>query len=61
MNPKLSQKDLGNKINQSQTVVQSYENGTAVPNQQILGSMEKILGIKLRGSDIGAPRFGPKK
>lgn len=31
-----------------------YESGKAVPNQQVLAKMEKILGIKLRGKDIGS-------
>ena len=32
-----------------------YESGKAIPNQQVLGKMEKALGIKLRGKDIGSP------
>uniref|UniRef100_A0A1I7WN36 HTH cro/C1-type domain-containing protein n=1 Tax=Heterorhabditis bacteriophora TaxID=37862 RepID=A0A1I7WN36_HETBA len=40
-----------------------YENGKAVPNQQILQKMERALGVKLRGKDIGQPLAtkAPKK
>lgn len=58
----LTQKDLAVKINQKPQVVNDFESGKAIPDQQVLGKMERILGIKLRGADIGQPlTFGKKK
>jgi len=50
---KLTQKDVAAKINEKQSVLQDYESGKAIPNPQILGKLERALGVKLRGSDIG--------
>ncbi|KAI9090081.1 multi protein bridging factor 1-domain-containing protein [Phlyctochytrium arcticum] len=58
----LTQKDLATKINEKATVVNEYETGRAPnPNQQVLAKMEKVLGVKLRGKDLGQPLGGPKK
>ncbi|KZS99180.1 MBF1-domain-containing protein [Sistotremastrum niveocremeum HHB9708] len=57
----LSQKDVAAKINEKQSVLQDYESGKAIPNPQILGKLERALGVKLRGSDIGKKLEGPKK
>lgn len=58
---KLTQKDLATKINEKPQVINDYEAGRAVPNQQVLGKLERALGVKLRGKNIGEPLFGPKK
>ncbi|OLY85518.1 Multiprotein-bridging factor 1 [Smittium mucronatum] len=56
----LSQKELGVKVNERQTVINDYEAGRAIPNQQILGKLERALGVKLRGKNIGEPLFQKK-
>ncbi|TFL07539.1 ylMBF1 [Pterulicium gracile] len=57
----LSQKDVAQKINEKPTVLQEYESGKAVPNAQILAKLERVLGVKLRGSDIGKKLTPPSK
>jgi putative transcription factor len=49
---KLSQKDVAVKINEKQSVLQDYESGKAIPNPQILGKLERALGVKLRGMSV---------
>ncbi|CAR26769.1 hypothetical protein ZYGR_0I00400 [Zygosaccharomyces rouxii] len=58
---KLSQKDLATRINEKPTVVNDYEAARAIPNQQVLSKIERTLGVKLRGKNIGEPLGGPKK
>ncbi|KAK6332551.1 multiprotein-bridging factor 1 [Orbilia blumenaviensis] len=58
--PKMSQKDLATKINEKPSVINDYESGRAQPSQQVLAKLERALGVKLRGKDIGSP-LGPKK
>ncbi|WFD05278.1 multiprotein-bridging factor 1 [Malassezia vespertilionis] len=57
----MTQKELGTKINEKPNVIADYESGKAIPNPQILAKMERVVGVKLRGKDIGAPFGGPKK
>jgi len=54
----LTQKDLATKICEKPQIIGEYENGKAIPNPQILGKLEKALGIKLRGKDKGKPLSG---
>lgn len=61
MELKLSQKEVAQKINEKPSVLQDYESGKAIPNAQILSKLERTLGVKLRGSDIGKKLEGPKK
>ena len=47
---KLSQRDVAQKINEKPSVLQDYEAGKAVPSPQILGKLERVLSVKLRGT-----------
>ena len=58
---KWTQKDLAQRINEKPTIVNEYEAGKGIPNQQILTKMERALGVKLRGKNIGGPLFKRKK
>ena len=46
---RLTQKQLAQSINEKVDVIQSYENGKAIPNNSIIMKMQKILGVKLTG------------
>ncbi|GMG45916.1 unnamed protein product [Ambrosiozyma monospora] len=58
---KMTQKDLATKCNEKPNVINDYEANRAIPNQQILSKLERALGVKLRGKDIGAPLFKKKE
>lgn len=54
--PVLTQAQLAQKTGKiTATDVAKYERGELVPDQQTLSRMEGVLGIKLRGKDIGLP------
>ena len=46
---KLTQAQLAQQINEKPQIIQEYESGKAIPNQQVLSKLERILGVKLRG------------
>ncbi|XP_012389904.1 endothelial differentiation-related factor 1-like isoform X1 [Orcinus orca] len=57
----LTQKDLATKINEKPQVVADRERGRAISNNQALGKIERAIGLKLRGKDIGKPiEKGPR-
>ncbi|XP_010276985.1 PREDICTED: multiprotein-bridging factor 1b [Nelumbo nucifera] len=49
MDKKLTQAQLAQMINEKPQVIQEYESGKAIPNQQIIAKLERALGVKLRG------------
>eukprot|EP00179_Madagascaria_erythrocladioides_P009602 CAMPEP_0198307782 /NCGR_PEP_ID=MMETSP1450-20131203/589_1 /TAXON_ID=753684 ORGANISM="Madagascaria erythrocladiodes, Strain CCMP3234" /NCGR_SAMPLE_ID=MMETSP1450 /ASSEMBLY_ACC=CAM_ASM_001115 /LENGTH=156 /DNA_ID=CAMNT_0044010389 /DNA_START=127 /DNA_END=597 /DNA_ORIENTATION=+ len=55
----LTQKELATKINEKASVINDYEAGRAIPNQQVLGKMERVLDVRLRGKKIGE-KFPPR-
>lgn len=51
--------EFATKICEKVQVVTDYENGSAIPNNQIFSKMERALGVKLRGKDRGTPLAPP--
>ncbi|KAM0938588.1 putative transcription factor Lambda-DB family [Dioscorea sansibarensis] len=49
MDKKFTQAQLAQLINEKPQVIQEYESGKAIPNQQIISKLERVLGTKLRG------------
>jgi putative transcription factor len=56
-----TQKELATKINEKPQVVNDYESGKAIPNQQVMSKLERTLETKLRGKDKGQPLTMTKK
>jgi putative transcription factor len=50
LDKKLTQAQLAQMINEKPQVIQEYESGKAIPNQQIIGKLERALGTKLRNA-----------
>ncbi|XP_078281945.1 endothelial differentiation-related factor 1 homolog isoform X2 [Rhinoraja longicauda] len=51
----MNQKDLATRISEKPQVIADYECGKAIPNNQVLGKVERVIGLRLRGKDIGQP------
>ncbi len=47
----LTQKEVANRANLQQSIIASYENGTAIVNQRQLSAIGRVLGITLSKKD----------
>lgn len=47
------------KVNEKAQVINDYEAGRGIPNQMVIGKIERVLGVKLRGKDRGKPLTTP--
>lgn len=54
-----SQKDLATRCNEKPQVINDYEAGRGIPNQAVIGKIEKALGVKLRGKEQGHQMLPP--
>lgn len=48
-----TQKDLAQRVNEKPSVINEYENGSAIVNPTLMSKLERALGVKLRGKNIG--------
>jgi len=55
-----TQVQLATKINITSADLQKYENGTQVISQDAFNKLENALNIKLRGKDVGQPKYGKR-
>jgi len=44
---KWTQKELAQKMNVQASIIASYENGSAIPQQQVINRLQRVLGVKL--------------
>lgn len=49
------------KICEKPQIVNDYEAGRGIPNNLILGKIERVIGVKLRGKERGQPLLPPGK
>ncbi|KIR26476.1 multiprotein-bridging factor 1 [Cryptococcus deuterogattii 99/473] len=59
----MTQKELATSVNSKPQDIADLESGRAVPDQALLGKLERKLNVKLRGAKnlIGTPLHPKKK
>ena len=45
----MKQKDLAGKLNIPAKTIVLYENGSIIPDNNLMGKIERVLNIKIRG------------
>lgn len=50
---KMTQKELATKCSTNSGVIQGFESGTAISDQKVLSTIERVLNIHLRGAKMG--------
>jgi putative transcription factor len=53
--PKLTQAELAKLCSKPASLIQQYEKGTATPDEGTINAMQRVLGVQLRGKNIGQP------
>jgi len=60
MVPKMTQKDLADKVQSKANIIAEVEKGDASPDPNLLEKISRVLNIKLKRPNIGKPRITPK-
>ena len=58
----MTQKELADRVNMKVEIIRDLESGKLSKNPQLLSKLQRVLGVRLLGKNIGEPfTFGKKK